>query len=207
MDHTADPGAEVFAMTGIVSPMTELILIAGLTFVIVLAANSLYNWLVELDRRCEQASADIDVQLRQRDDLIPNLVAVVKGYAAHESGTLEAVARARSAAMAAPAGTDRAQTELALGSALGRLFAVAEQYPDLKASAAFLQLQGEIGDIENRIAAARRFLNNAVREYNTTLAQFPANVLAAICRFAHRDPGIIPPGSRGAIDKAPMAAF
>jgi LemA protein len=187
--------------------MTEVIVIAAVTFLVVLAVNGLFNWLVELGRRCDQAAADIDVQLRQRNDLVPNLVAVVKGYAAHEHSTLDAVARARSAAMAAPAGADHKAAELALGSALGRLFAVAEQYPDLKASAAFLQLQGEIGEVENKIAAARRFLNNAVREYNTTRAQFPANVVSLICRFSERDPGIVPQESRGTIDRAPSAAF
>ena len=187
--------------------MAEVIIIAAVAFVVVLAANSLYNWLIELGRRCDQAAADIDVQLRQRNDLIPNLVAVVKGYAAHEHSTLEAVARARSAAIAAPAGADRNAAEVALGSALGRLFAVAEQYPDLKASAAFLQLQGEIGEVENKIAAARRFLNNAVREYNTTRAQFPANILSLICRFAERDSGVVPHENRGTIDAAPSVAF
>jgi LemA protein len=179
----------------------------ALTFVIVLGANGVYNWLVELARRCDQAAADIDVQLRQRDDLIPNLVAVVKGYAAHERATLEAVARARSAAMATPAGTEHRTAEFALGSALGRLIAVAEQYPDLKASASFLQLQSELGDMENKIAASRRFLNNVVAEYNTTRAQFPASILAAIFRFRPRDPGIVPPENRGSIDTAPSVAF
>jgi LemA protein len=188
-------------------PMIEVIVIATGAFVVVLAANSLYNGLIELGRRCDQAAADIDVQLRQRNDLIPNLVAVVKGYAAHEHSTLEAVARARSAAMTAPAGADHMAAELALGAALGRLFAVAEQYPDLKASATFLQLQSEIAEVENKIAAARRILNNAVREYNTTREQFPANVLSLICRFTERDSGIVPRESRGTIDCAPSVAF
>lgn len=187
--------------------MMDAIVIAAVTFVVVLAANSLYNWLIELGRRCDQAAADIDVQLRQRNDLIPNLVAVVKGYAAHEHGTLEAIACARSAAMAAQGGADQKAAELALGSALGRLFAMAEQYPALKASANFLQLQGELGEVENKIAAARRFLNNAVREYNTTRAQFPANVMSLVCRFPERASGIVPQESRGAIDSAPSAAF
>ena len=187
--------------------MTEVIVIAAATFLVVLVVNGLYNWLVELGRRCDQASADVDVQLRQRNDLIPSLVTVVKGYATHEHSTLEAVARARSVAMAPPDGVDRKTAELALGSALGRLFAVAERYPDLKASAAFRQLQGEIGDIENKIAAARRFLNNAVAEYNITRAQFPANVLSLIFRFHPRDPGIVLPQNRGTIDAAPSIAF
>jgi LemA protein len=189
------------------TPMTEVIVIAAATFLVVLAVNGLYNWLIELWRRCDQAAADVDVQLRQRNDLIPSLVTVVKGYAVHEHSTFEAVARARSVAIAPPDGVDQKTAELALGSALGRLFAVAEQYPDLKASAAFRQLQGEIGDIENKIAAARRFLNNAVAEYNITRAQFPANVLSLICRFHQRDPGIVLPQNRGTIDTAPSIAF
>lgn len=187
--------------------MVVPIVIAGLTFLVVLVANDVYNWLIALSRRCDQATADIDVQLRQRDALIPNLVAVVKGYAAHERGTLEAVARARSAAMAAPAGVEQVQAERALGSALGLLFALAEQYPDLKASAVFLQLQSDLADLENRIAAARRFRNNVVAEYNTTLAQFPNNLVALFCRFRARDPGIVPDESRGTIDAVPQVAL
>ena len=187
---------------------TYIVVGAGtVTFLLVLGANSVYNWLVELARRCEQAAADVDVQLRQRNDLIPNLVATVKGYAAHEQETFEAVARARKTAMAAPAFADQRMAEMALGAALGRLFAVAEQYPDLKASAVFLQLQRDLGDVENKIAAARRFLNNVVAEYNTTRAQFPANIVAAFCRFLPRDPGIVPDESRGMIETAPAVAF
>jgi LemA protein len=182
-------------------------IVAALTFLVVLGVNNTYNWLIELARRCDQAAADIDVQLRQRHDLVPNLVAVVKGYAAHERDTFEAVANARSAAMAAPDQGDRTMAEASLRSALGRLFAVAERYPELKASAMFLQLQGEIGDVENKIAAARRFLNNVVAEYNTTRAQFPANIISALCRFAPRDAGIAPEQTRAAIDAAPSVAF
>lgn len=178
-----------------------------LTFLVVLGVNSVYNWLIELGRRCEQAAADVDVQLRQRNDLIPNLVATVKGYAAHEQGTFEAVARARKAALTAPAGPDQTTAEAALGAALGHLFAVAERYPDLKASVVFQQLQGELGDVENKIAAARRFLNNIVAEYNTTRTQFPANIVATICRFLPRDPGIVPEENRGRMDTAPAVAF
>jgi LemA protein len=189
--------------------MTEpiVVVVGVLTFVFVLGGNGVYNWLVALSRRCDQAEADIDVQLKQREDLIPNLVAVVKGYATHEVETLEAVARARSAEMAAPAGAEKRTAELQLGTALGRLFAVVERYPDLKASQSFLQLQGEIGDIENKIAASRRFLNNAVAEYNTTRAQFPSNLIAAVCGFKSRDCGIAPETRRGTMDTAPQVAF
>ncbi|HLY04392.1 MAG TPA: LemA family protein [Rhizomicrobium sp.] len=187
---------------------TYIVVGAGaVTFLVVLGANSVYNWLIALGRRCEQAAADVDVQLRQRNDLIPNLVATVKGYAAHEQGTFEAVARARKAAMTAQGGPDQTAAEASLGSALGRLFAVAEQYPELKASSVFLQLQADLGDVENKIAAARRFLNNVVAEYNTTRTQFPANIIAAICRFLPRDPGIVSDENRGRIDTAPSVAF
>lgn len=190
-----------------ISSTIEVIAAAVLTFLVVVIVSGIFNWLVELARRCDQAAADIDVQLRQRNDLIPSLVAVVKGYAAHEHSTLEAVARARSAAMAAPAGGDKLQAERALESALGRLFAVAEQYPDLKASAAFRQLQDDISTVEKKIAAARRFQNNAVAEYNITRAQFPANVMALIFRFRQRDSGIIAPENRGTIDQTPSVAL
>ena len=187
--------------------MTVTIVVAALTFLFVLGINTVYNWLIALSRRCDQAAADVDVQLRQRDALIPNLVAVVKGYAAHERSTLEAVAHARSAVMAAPAGAHLVQAELALGSALSRLFAVAEQYPELKASDSFLKLHDELGDLENKIAAARRFLNNVVAEYNTTRAQFPANILSQVFRFAPRDSGMVPKDSRGTIDTVPSIGF
>jgi len=187
---------------------TSIIIFVGVaTFFIVLGANSVYNWLIELARRCDQAVADIDVHLRQRNDLIPNLVAIVKGYAAHEYVTLEAVARARSAAMVAEAGEVQNNAEIALASAIGHLFLVAEQYPDLKASTVFRQLQRDLAAIEHKIAASRRFLNGVVAEYNITRTRFPANIIAAICRFFPRDPGIVPEESRGTIDTAPSVAF
>jgi LemA protein len=124
-----------------------------------------YNGLVTLRQRCRQAFSDIDVQLKQRHDLIPNLVETVKGYAAHERGTLDAVVQARNSAMAAHGPAAQAQAEGMLQSTLRQLFALAEAYPDLKANQNFQQLQAELSDLENKIAAARRFFNNAAAEY------------------------------------------
>lgn len=152
-----------------------LLLLVGL----VLWAVGLYNGLVARRQRVNQSFADIDVQLKQRHDLIPNLVETVKGYAAHEKGTLEAVIQARNSALAAPQGTpQQAQAEAALGGALGRLIALSEAYPDLKANTNFQQLQTELSDIENKLAAARRFFNNSVGEYNAAIESFPAVLLA-----------------------------
>jgi LemA protein len=134
-----------------------------------------------------QAFADIDVQLKQRHDLIPNLVETVKGYATHERGTLEAVVQARNAAIAAQGPAQQAAAENQLSGALRQLFALSEAYPDLKANANFQQLQSELSDIENKIAAARRFFNNAVQEYNTGIQQFPAALFAASFGFTPRD--------------------
>ena len=148
-----------------------------------------YNRLVALRQNSNQAFADIDVQLRQRHDLIPNLVETVKGYAAHEKGTLEAVIAARNAAVnAEKTGDAKAMgtAEGVLGAALGRLIALSEAYPDLKANQNFIKLQDELSDIENKLAAARRFFNNAVSEYNTGREQFPAVMLAGAFGFGPR---------------------
>jgi LemA protein len=147
---------------------------------------SIYNGLVAMGQRVSQAFADIDVQLRQRHDLIPNLVETVKGYAAHERGTLEAVIQARNAAMTAQGPQAQAAAEQQLSGTLGRLIALSEAYPDLKANANFQQLQAELTDIENKIAAARRFFNNAVGEYNARIQQFPAALFAASLGFASK---------------------
>ncbi|RYJ04373.1 MAG: LemA family protein [Acetobacteraceae bacterium] len=142
-----------------------------------------YNRLVALRQTTGQAWSDVDVQLKQRHDLIPNLVETVKGYAAHERGTLEAVVRARSQALGAKGPDQAAAAEGALGAALGRLLALSEAYPDLKANQNFLQLQGELGDVENKIAAARRFFNNATAEYNSAIQQIPAVLFAGALGF------------------------
>jgi LemA protein len=179
----------------------------GVVAVIVVLAITIYNSLVALARRCDQAAADVDVQLRQRHDLIPNLVETVKGYAAHESGTMEAVIKARNVAAAATTPGQKVQAEALLGGAVGRLLAVAEAYPELKASANFSVLQDELSDIENKIAAARRYLKNATNEYNTAREQFPANILASLYGFKSRETVIVSQESRAAVEAAPAVRF
>ena len=157
--------------------------VLGIIVVLVVWAISIYNSLVAMRQRTNQAFADIDVQLKQRHDLIPNLVETVKGYATHERGTLEAVVQARNAAMAAPGVEQKVAAENALTGALRQLFALSESYPDLRANQDFQQLQAELSDIENKLAASRRFFNNAVQEYNTGIQQFPASLFAGIFGF------------------------
>ena len=161
-------------------------IVLGIVAVISLLVIAYYNRFVALGRRCDQAFADIDVQLKQRQDLIPNLVETVKGYASHERGALEAVIKARGAAQSAPTAEARLKAESGLTAALGRLMVVTEAYPELKANTNFLSLQDELADIENKVAAARRFLNNAVGEYNTTRDAFPGVFIAALFGFASR---------------------
>ncbi len=172
-----------------------------------LIVMSIYNRLVALNLRCTQASSDIDVQLKQRHDLIPNLVETVKAYAGHERGTLEAVMKARNAAVAAPTATQAAQAEQTLGAAIGRLMMVAEAYPDLKASTNFSELQAELSDIENKIAAARRYLNSAANEYNTSRAQFPANIVAGLFGFVAREVEVVAKEHRAQVEAAPAVRF
>ena len=145
---------------------------------VALFAIFLYNRLVTLRQAWKRAFADIDVQLKQRQDLVPNLVESVKGYAAHESSVFTEVTQARAAAMRATGVTEKSAAEGALSAALGSLMVVAENYPQLKANENFLKLQDELADLENKIAAARRFLNNAVAEYNSAIQQFPALLIA-----------------------------
>jgi len=167
--------------------MTVLLILIAIVVVFGFLFVGAYNRLVALRQNANEAFADIDVQLKQRQDLIPNLVETVKGYAAHERGTLDEVTQARAAAAGATSVEGKVQAENALSGALGRLFAVAEAYPDLKANQNFLQLQGELADIENKLAAARRFFNNAVGEYNASIQRFPAVLIAGMAGFAARD--------------------
>jgi LemA protein len=166
---------------------TSTIVILAVIVVIVVWAIGVYNSLISMRQRVNQAFGDVDVQLRLRHDLIPNLVETVKGYAAHESGTFENVVKARNAAMTAQGPEQQAAAENMLSGALRQLFALSERYPDLKASANFQQLQAELADIENKIAASRRFFNNAVQEYNTGIQRFPAALFAASFGFAQKD--------------------
>ena len=161
-------------------------IVLGVIVVIALWVIAIYNGLVTMRQRVNQAFADVDVQLKQRHDLVPNLVETVKGYAAHERGTLEAVIQARNSAVAAAGQGPAAQgaAENMLSGALRQLFALSESYPDLKANANFRELQGELTDIENKIAAARRFFNSSVSEYNTGIQRFPAALFAGTFGFA-----------------------
>src|SRR6187397_2401298 len=158
-------------------------IVIAVIVVVVIVLIMIYNRLVGLNQRTAQAWSDISVQLKQRHDLVPNLVETVKGYAAHERGTLEAVVQARNAAIAAPGVEQKVAAVNVLTGALRQLFALSESYPDLKANANFLQLQSDLSDIENKIAAARRFFNNAVQEYNTGIQQFPAALFAGSMGF------------------------
>jgi LemA protein len=166
---------------------TSTLIVLVVIVVLALWVIAIYNGLVSMRQRVNQAFADVDVQLRQRHDLIPNLVETVKGYAAHERGTLEEVIKARNAAVAAQSPEQKAAAENVLSGALRQLFALAEAYPDLKANANFQQLQAELTDIENKIAAARRFFNNAVQEYNTGMQRFPAALFASALGFAPKE--------------------
>lgn len=151
--------------------------------VVALVLIMIYNRLVALVQRRKNAFADIDVQLKLRHDLIPNLVETVKGYAGHEKGVFEQVTAARASAMRGGAIDDRLKAEAGLGAAMMNLMAVAENYPQLKADQNFQQLQAELSDIENKIAAARRFFNSATNEYNTAVTQFPAVLIARMFGF------------------------
>ncbi len=159
------------------------IIIAIVVLVIVWAIFS-YNRLVTMVNRAKEAWADIDVQLKRRYDLIPNLVNTVKGYATHESQAFENVTKARAAAMGAGSLAEKSSTEATLSGALKSVFAIAEAYPDLKANQNFLSLQNELTDTEDKIQAARRFYNGNVRDLNTSIQVFPGNMIASVFHFS-----------------------
>jgi LemA protein len=191
---------------GAVSMSTTGWVVLGIVVAFVIWAISIYNGLVAMRQRTNQAFADIDVQLKQRHDLIPNLIETVKGYAAHERGTLDAVVQARNAAIAAPGVEQKVAAENVLSGALRQLFALSENYPNLKANANFQQLQTDLSDIENKLAASRRFFNNAVQEYNTGIQQFPASLFAGIFGFSQRE--FFDLGeSRAQLEQAPSVKF
>ena len=167
--------------------MLVLIVVIALVVLLALYVIVTYNGLVSLRNRIENAWAQIDVQLTRRYDLIPNLVETVKGYAAHERETLDAVIQARNAGMAAQSPHDKAAAENKITGALKSLFALSEAYPDLKANQNFAQLQEELTGTEGRIAYARQFYNDTVYRYNTKIQSFPGNVLAGIFRFQERE--------------------
>jgi LemA protein len=181
--------------------------ILAIIVVAVIYGIATYNGLVGLRQRVNQAFADIDVQLKQRHDLIPNLVETVKGYAAHEKTTLDAVVEARNKALVAQGPAQQAAAEQQLSGALGRLIALSEAYPDLKASANFQQLQSELSDVENKLAAARRFFNNAVSEYNAAIQALPAVLFAGPLGFQPREFFDVGAEARQTLDVAPSVKF
>ena len=166
-----------------------LLIILAVVAAVVIYAIVVFNSLVRTRQMANEAWSGIEVQLKRRSDLVPNLVDTVKGYAAHERGALEQVTQLRGAAQALPPGdvAARAQAEGALSAALRQLFAVAENYPDLKASANFIQLQQQLSDLENELQMARRYYNGAVRNLNVLVQSFPSNLIAGVAGFAPRD--------------------
>ena len=166
-----------------------------------------YNGLVALRQRVAQAFGDVDVQLKQRHDLIPNLVETVKAYAGHERATLDAVVQARNAAVSAQGPNQQAASEGVLQGALGRLVGLSEAYPDLKANANFQALQGDLADIENKLAAARRFFNNAVAEYNAAIGAIPAALFAGPLGFRPHTFFDVGETQRLALDVPPAVRF
>lgn len=168
---------------------------------------SLYNNLVKLKNNRENAFANIDVQLKQRHDLVPQLVATVKGYATHEREVLERVTEARSEAMGAKTINEKVTAENALTSALAGLKVSLEAYPDLKANQNFLQLQGEISDLENKLAAVRRFFNSTTRELNNAVETFPSNIIAKMFGYGKQPMFEVPQEQRAEYDKAPEIKF
>ena len=187
--------------------MTVGIIILVIVVLLALWAVGIYNNLVKLRNNRENAFANIDVQLKQRHDLIPQLVATVKGYADHEKEVLLRVTEARSAAMNATSINDKIQAENALTSALAGLKISLEAYPDLKANQNFLQLQNELSDIENKLAAVRRFFNSATKELNNAVQTFPSNLLAGIFGFKKEPMFEVPQAERADIEKAPEIKF
>jgi LemA protein len=162
---------------------TTLIIIIIIALLVIIVIG-MYNGFVRLVNRTKEAWSDIEVQLKRRYDLIPNLVNAVKGYATHESSAFEKVTQARAAAMGAKTAEEHSKTEAVLGQAITGLFGIAEAYPDLKANTNFLELQRELSDTENKIQAARRFYNTNVRDLNTKIEMFPGNVFASMFKFA-----------------------
>jgi LemA protein len=181
--------------------------ILGLIVLLLLWLVMVYNRLVSLRQTVGQSWADIEVQLKQRHDLIPNLVETVKGYAAHERGTLDAVIQARNSAVNAHGPEAAAAAEGQLTGALSRLFALSEAYPDLKANQNFLSLQGELSALETKIAAARRFFNNAVAEFNAAIQSIPAVFFAGSLGFTPRGFFELEANERAAVQTPPGVKF
>jgi LemA protein len=186
--------------------MSTLLIILGIIVLLVIITISLYNRLVKLRNNREQAFADVDVQLKQRHDMIPQLVDAVKGYMQHERGVLTEVTEARANAMKAASINDKIVAENRLSTALDGLKVAVEAYPDLKASQNFLDLQNEISDIENKIAAARRFFNSATKELNVATEVFPSNLIATLFNFK-REPLFELGNQRAVVEEPPKIQF
>ena len=163
--------------------MVALIIVIAIVLLIIVYGVSTYNSFIKLRNQAESASASIDVHLKERYDLVPNLVECVKGYAKHESSTLEAVISARNRAVSATNEEEKNEANKLLSSSLKSLFALAEAYPDLKANASFLQLQQKLGDIESGLLNARKYYNAIVRDFNTKRETFPSSIIASISHF------------------------
>lgn len=187
--------------------MTIGIIILVIVVLLAIWCVSLYNNLVKLRNNRENAFANIDVQLKQRHDLVPQLVATVKGYATHEREVLQRVTEARTVAMGATTINDKINAENALTSALAGLKVSLEAYPDLKANQNFLQLQNEIADLENKLAAVRRFFNSTTRELNNAVETFPSNIFAKMFGFKKEPMFEVPQEERATYDKAPEIKF
>ncbi len=183
-----------------------LLVILGLIVLVALWAVSLYNRLIRLRNSREQAFADVDVQLKQRHDMIPQLVEAVRGYMQHERGVLTEITEARANAMQAKTINEKISAEQRLSTALDGLRVAVEAYPDLKASQNFLDLQNEIADIENKIAAARRFFNSATKELNTAIEIFPSNLVATLFNF-RREPMFDLGEQRTTVEEPPKIQF
>ena len=187
--------------------MTPGIIIGIIAVVVVIYFIALYNKLVRYKNVRENAFADIDVQLKQRHDLIPQLVETVKGYMKHENQTLVDLTAARSGAMSAKTINEKITAENALSSALAGLRVTVEAYPELKANQNFMQLQEEVSDVENKLAAVRRYFNSATREYNNAVEVFPANIIAGMFNFRRETMFDVGEIERKALDKAPEIKF
>ena len=188
--------------------LTIIIVILVIVLVIGGMIAGIYNSLVRLDERVNEAWSDITVQLKYRADLIPNVVETVKGYAKHEKETFQMVTEARSAVMGAKTVKQAAEAEKEMQTALGRIFAIAESYPELKANSNFVKLQEQLQDVEDKIQAARRFYNAGAKDLNTKIKTFPTNIINNLVgHFKKRDYFEVEEAERAKIEKAPEVKF
>jgi len=197
----------IFVANKTINIMIAILIFLGVLLLLFIWATSKYNLFIKLRNTRENAFADIDVQLKQRHDLIPQLVATVKGYASHEKETLDRIVSARAGAVNARSIDEKIVAENALTSALAGLKVTVEAYPDLKANTNFMQLQEEISDIENKLASVRRFFNSATKEYNTAIEMFPANIIAGMFGFRKEMMFELGTTERKSMEQAPQISF